>query len=344
MSEPLRADPDANAPTGAGDSSTRAGFTQVANAFISGPLAPDLKATAIVLLSYAWGDDRAFPSQETLARDLARSVDYVQRNLAKLAALGIIKVVRRGRKSNAYVLNRDAADLRCLAESMPQNRGVVDAAKARRRAGIETAGLRHDKDTTFKTQQLQDVGAPAPAVVAQIEKELREIGAHPKRAEQVAAGVKDADAPRALAWIAAAPWLRGKKDNVPAYVCSGIQNGWEPPITGRQPGPAETQPAGAAEREAAAKQDADRLADELRRVAFSALPASIREDLERRAMLETPAWLQSSTPSQARVLAQAAVIAEREGLLHELGDGTREVGAAADPPLYGAKCEVGGAG
>jgi hypothetical protein len=342
MGEPARVDPGTTVLGDAESASSHAGFTQVPNSLARGPLPPDAKLLAIVLLSYAWGDDRAFPAQETLARDLSRSVDYVQRQLARLASFGIVTSVRRGRKSNAYVLNRDAANLRYQPDSKPQKRGIDKAAKARRQRRYGAAEQRHDKDSTFKTQQQQDAGANAPAVVAELRKALREIGVPENRAEQVAIrGAVDPD--RACAWIAAAPSLRGKKDNVPAYVCSGISKGWEPPVTGRDATKDAAKAVIRAEDDrATAEQRAERDADALRQAAFADLPASVRDDLERRAELDMPACVRRAAPSPARIRAQAALIAEREGILAQTTAGNPENATPADPPLYGAKSPGGG--
>jgi hypothetical protein len=338
MGDPARDDPETAADAGTA-SSCVGGFTQVPNAFIRGPLPPDVKIAAIVLLSYTWGHvDRSFPAQETLARDLSRSVDYVQRQLARLAAFGIVTSVRRGRKSNMYVLNRDAVDLRHQADSKRQNRGIDKAVKARRPGRSDAAEQRHDKDATFKTQQLQDAGAVAPPVVVEIEK-LVEIGLARETAEQL---VRADNLDPCRGWIAAAPSLRGKVQNVPAYIVSAIRKGWEPPITGRSSAATDAAKALAERDAAAAAQRAECEADARRQAAFADLPASVRDGLERRAELDLPACLRGAAPSPARIRAQAAVLAERDGILAQTTAGNPENATPADPPLYGAKSPGGG--
>lgn len=57
--------------------------------------APSRKLLLLALANYADASGRAYPSQETLARDTEQSVDTVQRQTKQLVNLGLIRVEKR---------------------------------------------------------------------------------------------------------------------------------------------------------------------------------------------------------------------------------------------------------
>jgi hypothetical protein len=56
---------------------------------------PSRKLLLLALANYADASGRAYPSQETLARDTEQSVDTVQRQIKQLVNLGLIRVEKR---------------------------------------------------------------------------------------------------------------------------------------------------------------------------------------------------------------------------------------------------------
>lgn len=94
------------------------GFTQVPNTFLERTdLRPGTKLCMVMLLKYKWGNNRVFPGQERLAREMNCSVDSVCRYLQELRQFGFIRVTRRGHgRTNFYEI-----DVNALGTLIPQN-------------------------------------------------------------------------------------------------------------------------------------------------------------------------------------------------------------------------------
>ena len=88
------------------DAFTENGFTQVPNAILrSKKISPGAKLAYSGLLSYAWGEDRCFPGQNTLGVDLGVARQTVNEYIRELRSKGFIRVKRRGQgRSNVYEL------------------------------------------------------------------------------------------------------------------------------------------------------------------------------------------------------------------------------------------------
>src|SRR5207237_734274 len=82
------------------------GFTQVPNAILRDPdLSDGAKLTYAMLLSYAWTDNRSFPGQERLAKDLGKERKAVIRYINELKEKALVRVERRGMgKTNIYYI------------------------------------------------------------------------------------------------------------------------------------------------------------------------------------------------------------------------------------------------
>jgi hypothetical protein len=90
------------------DETLAAGFTQIPNLVLRrGDLTPGAKLTYMVLLSYAWQKDHAYPGQDRLAGDMGVSERSVITYLKQLQDTGLITINRRGLGlTNIYVLHR----------------------------------------------------------------------------------------------------------------------------------------------------------------------------------------------------------------------------------------------
>lgn len=79
-------------------------FTQIPNMVIKSKKLPDnLFRTYAALRSYAFGKNKAFPSQQTLANDLGKTRETINRHIVELTALGFISKRKRGYSlSNEY--------------------------------------------------------------------------------------------------------------------------------------------------------------------------------------------------------------------------------------------------
>src|SRR5216684_2348503 len=86
---------------------TAKGFTQVPNhVLVSGKLSPGSKLAYAMLLKYAWQNDRCFPGQERLAKDMGVTDRSVRTYLQELQAQDFIAIKQRGLgKPNLYELN-----------------------------------------------------------------------------------------------------------------------------------------------------------------------------------------------------------------------------------------------
>ena len=90
------------------DETLAAGFTQIPNQVLRrSDLQPGAKLTYMVLLSYAWQKNHAYPGQDSLARDMGVSERSVITYLKQLQDSGLITVRRRGLGlTNVYILHR----------------------------------------------------------------------------------------------------------------------------------------------------------------------------------------------------------------------------------------------
>ena len=90
------------------DEALAAGFTQIPNLVLRrSDLQPGAKLTYMVLLSYAWQEDHAYPGQDRLAADMGVSERSVITYLKQLQETGLITIRRRGLgMTNVYVLHR----------------------------------------------------------------------------------------------------------------------------------------------------------------------------------------------------------------------------------------------
>src|SRR5205807_2612190 len=90
---------------------TAKGFTQVPNhVLVSSQLSPGAKLAYAMLLKYAWQNDRCFPGQERLAKDMGVTDRSVRTYLQELQARGFILIKQRGLgKPNLYELNLSAS-------------------------------------------------------------------------------------------------------------------------------------------------------------------------------------------------------------------------------------------
>jgi hypothetical protein len=90
------------------DETLAAGFTQIPNLVLRrSDLQPGAKLTYMVLLSYAWQEDHAYPGQDRLAADMGVSERSVITYLKQLQETGLVTIRRRGLGlTNVYVLHR----------------------------------------------------------------------------------------------------------------------------------------------------------------------------------------------------------------------------------------------
>ena len=86
---------------------TKNGFTLVPNMMLnSAKLSAGAKLTYVMLLKYAWENNRCFPGQKTLARDMGVSERHAHSSIKELEKIKYISVQRRGQgKSNIYTLH-----------------------------------------------------------------------------------------------------------------------------------------------------------------------------------------------------------------------------------------------
>src|SRR5438105_2744452 len=83
------------------------GFTQVPNSVLkSEKLSPGAKLAYTMLLSYAWQNDRCFPGQERLAKDMGSGLRSVVRYIQELQRTKFVKITKRGLgRPNLYELD-----------------------------------------------------------------------------------------------------------------------------------------------------------------------------------------------------------------------------------------------
>ena len=82
------------------------GFTQLPNFILNNDqLTSNAKVVYAKLLSYAWHNDRVFPGQERMAKDIGISQQSVSRAILELGNIGYLEIRRRGQGlTNLYVL------------------------------------------------------------------------------------------------------------------------------------------------------------------------------------------------------------------------------------------------
>ncbi len=85
----------------------KGGFTQVPNFVLKKEgLNPGAKVTYAMFLSYAWHNNRCFPGQERLAKDLGMSQPRVSQFITELEKAKLISIKRRGQgKTNLYTIH-----------------------------------------------------------------------------------------------------------------------------------------------------------------------------------------------------------------------------------------------
>lgn len=84
-------------------------FTMVDNDILEANISDGAVRLYMILASYCFGDKTTcFPSQNTLAAKLSKSVRTVQRYLGELISKGLIMKRRRGSTSNEYQLVKKA--------------------------------------------------------------------------------------------------------------------------------------------------------------------------------------------------------------------------------------------
>jgi hypothetical protein len=88
------------------------GFTQVPNVLLNDPkISANAKVVYAKLLSYAWNNDRVFPGQERMAKDIGLSQPTIARAVKELEDNEWLEIQRRGQgKTNVYILKYRVVD------------------------------------------------------------------------------------------------------------------------------------------------------------------------------------------------------------------------------------------
>ena len=88
------------------------GFTQVPNFLLNDPkISANAKVVYAKLLSYAWNNDRVFPGQDTMAKDVGMSQPTIARAVKELEGNEWLEIERRGQgKTNIYILKYRVKD------------------------------------------------------------------------------------------------------------------------------------------------------------------------------------------------------------------------------------------
>lgn len=83
------------------------GFTQLPNCILNNTtLSFGAKVVYAKLLSYAWHNDRVYPGQDTMAKELGTSRPTVSKAISELEDIGFVEVERRGQgMTNVYILH-----------------------------------------------------------------------------------------------------------------------------------------------------------------------------------------------------------------------------------------------
>ena len=95
------------------------GFTQVPNFLLKDPkISANAKVVYSMLLSYAWNNDRVFPGQERMAKDIGTSQPTIARAVKELEDNGWLEIQRRGQgKTNVYILKYRIIERKCSCYS-----------------------------------------------------------------------------------------------------------------------------------------------------------------------------------------------------------------------------------
>jgi DNA-binding MarR family transcriptional regulator len=82
------------------------GFTQIPNFVLkNAELSSNAKVAYALLLSYAWNNDRVFPGQDRMAKDMGLSRPTATKAIGELERVGYLDIQRRGQGlTNVYVL------------------------------------------------------------------------------------------------------------------------------------------------------------------------------------------------------------------------------------------------
>lgn len=144
------------------DEALAAGFTQIPNLVLRrSDLQPGAKLTYMVLLSYAWQKDHAYPGQDRLATDMGVSERSVITYLKQLQETGLITIRRRGLGlTNIYVLHRLSPG---SEKSAPQEVQVPTP--------LEVQDLQPKKTQKKKTQTEEVEASKGPTSLAQYDEE-----------------------------------------------------------------------------------------------------------------------------------------------------------------------------
>ena len=138
------------------DESLRAGFTQIPNQILRrSDIQPGAKLTYMVLLSYAWQKDQAYPGQDRLAVDMGVSERSVRTYLEQLVSTGLITIKRRGLGlTNVYILHRLSRPEDIADQDRPANISALDRKPA---ATPEVQDLPPKKTQLEKTKIEEDL-------------------------------------------------------------------------------------------------------------------------------------------------------------------------------------------
>ena len=133
------------------DETLRDGFTQIPNAILRrADLSPGAKLTYMTLLSYAWGKDRCFPGQDTLADDMGVTTRSVISYLKQLQDAGLLKVKRRGLGlTNLYILPKFSGSISPTRTSRSENSSHPDL---KRSTAPEVKDFQVEEDSMKKTK------------------------------------------------------------------------------------------------------------------------------------------------------------------------------------------------
>lgn len=83
------------------------GFTTVPNLIFQAEISSGAKLLFTCLLFHGFRKGRAWPGQPRLARETGLSESTVKRTLRELEESGLVEIIRRGNKSNVYILHPD---------------------------------------------------------------------------------------------------------------------------------------------------------------------------------------------------------------------------------------------
>jgi hypothetical protein len=88
------------------------GFTHVPNFLLNDPkISANAKVVYAKLLSYAWNNDRVFPGQDTMSKDVGMSQSIISRAVKELEVQEWLEIQRRGQgKTNIYILKYRVKD------------------------------------------------------------------------------------------------------------------------------------------------------------------------------------------------------------------------------------------